>query len=49
MGFLFLRYNQFEIVSKEYITVKGKRQYHIDEIPVEIGSISKGQKSCQYN
>ncbi|MCB5583901.1 DEAD/DEAH box helicase family protein [Flavonifractor plautii] len=43
-GFCFLRYNQFEIVSKEYITVKGKRQYHIDEIPVEIGSISKGQK-----
>ena len=43
-GFSFLRYNQFEIVSKEYTTVKGKRQYHIDEIPVEIGSISKGQK-----
>lgn len=42
--FSFLRYNQFEIVSKEYTTVKSKRQYHIDEIPVEIGSISKGQK-----
>lgn len=43
-GFSFLRYNQFEIVSKEYTTVKNKRQYHIDEIPLEIGSISKGQK-----
>lgn len=42
--FSFLRYNQFEIVSKEYTTVKSKRQYHIDEIPVEIGSTSKGQK-----
>ena len=42
--FSFLRYNQFEIVSKEYMTVKGKRQYFIDEIPVEIGSASKGQK-----
>lgn len=43
-GFTFLRYNQFEIVSKEYTTVKGKRRYNIDQIPVEIGSISKGQK-----
>ena len=43
-GFTFLRYNQFEIVSKEYTTVKSKRHYNIDQIPVEIGSISKGQK-----
>ena len=43
-GFSFLRYNQFEIVSKEYMTIKGKRQYYIDKIPVEIGSASKGQK-----
>ena len=42
--FSFLRYNQFEIVLKEYTTVKSKRQYHIDEIPVEIGSVGKGQK-----
>lgn len=42
--FSFLRYNQFEIVSKEYMTVKGKRQYNIDGIPVEIGAVSKGQK-----
>lgn len=43
-GFSFLRYNQFEIVSKEYTTVKTMRQYCIDEIPVEIGPISKRQK-----
>lgn len=43
-GFSFLRYNQFEIVSKEYTTIKSKQRYNIDKIPVEIGSISKGQK-----
>ena len=43
-GFTFLCYNQFEIVSKEYTTVKSKQLYNIDQIPVEIGSISKGQK-----
>ncbi len=43
-GFSFLRYNQLEIVSKEYTTIKGKQQYYIDELPVEIGSISKSQK-----
>lgn len=43
-GFSFLRYNQLEIVSKEYTTIKGKQQYYIDEVPVEIGSISKSQK-----
>ena len=42
--FCTVSYTHLEIVSKEYTTVKGKRQYHIDEIPVEIGSISKGQK-----
>ena len=42
--FSFLRYNQFEIVSKEYMTVKGRRQYDIDGISVEIGAVSKGQK-----
>ena len=42
--FSFLRYNQFEIVSKEYITVKSKKRYCIDEIQVEIGDISKGRK-----
>lgn len=42
--FSFLRYNQFEIVSKTYMTVKGRRQYHIEGIPVDIGSVSKGQK-----
>ena len=42
--FSFLRYNKFEIVSKEYMTVRGRRQYCIDGIPVEIGSVSKGQK-----
>jgi len=43
-GFSFLHYNQFEIVSKKYITIKGKQRYYIDEIPVEIGSIRKIQK-----
>ena len=43
-GFSFLRYNQFEIVLKEYTTVKSKQRYNIDEIPVEIGSIRKVQK-----
>lgn len=42
--FSFLCYNQFEIVSKDYTTVKGKQQYFIDQMPVEIGSISKGKK-----
>ena len=43
-GFVFLRYNQFEIVSKKYTTVKSRQQYIIDNIPVEIGSASKTQK-----
>ncbi len=43
-GFSFLRYNQFEVVSKEYTTVKSKKCYNIDETPVEIGSIRKWQK-----
>lgn len=43
-GFSFLLYNQFEIVSKGYTTVKSKHKYFIDEIPVEIGSINKGRK-----
>ena len=29
-GFSFLHYNQFEIVLKNYITIKGKKQYTID-------------------
>lgn len=43
-GFSFLRYNKFEIVSKEYKTIRSKQYYNIDEIPVKIGSISKRQK-----
>lgn len=43
-GFDFLRYNQFEIVLKEYTTVKSRRKYVIDNIPVEIGSVGKTQK-----
>lgn len=43
-GFRFLQYNQYEIVLKDYITVKSKQRYNIDKIPVEIGSISKGKK-----
>ena len=43
-GFSFLRYNQCEIVLKEYITIKSKQHYNIDGIPVEIGYIGKGQK-----
>ena len=47
-GFVFLRYNQFEIVSKEYTTVKSRQQYIIDNIPIEIGSASKNAEDCQY-
>ena len=43
-GFSFLHYNQFEIVSKAYMTIKGKQQYLIDKMPVAIGSISKAKK-----
>lgn len=43
-GFTFLRYNQFEIVSKEYTTVKGRQQYIIDNNTIEIGSVSKSKK-----
>lgn len=42
--FTVLRYNQFEIVSKKYTTVKSKHRYNIDQITVEIGSINKWQK-----
>lgn len=42
--FAFLRYNHFEIVTKEFTTVKSKREYYIDDIPIEIGNISKHQK-----
>lgn len=43
-GFSFLRYNQFEIVLKQYITIKGRQEYDIDNISVKIGSISKAEK-----
>lgn len=43
-GFSFLRYNQFEIVLKDYTTVKSKREYHIDETTIKIGSVSKSRK-----
>ena len=43
-NFSFLRYNQFEIVSKEYTTIKTKKRYFIDNIPVEIGAIKKYRK-----
>ena len=43
-GFQFLVYNQFEIVSKDYFTVKGKRRYTIDSFSIEMGSIAKSKK-----
>lgn len=43
-GFSFLHYNQFEIVLKNYITIKGKKQYTIDRKIIEIGSMSKAKK-----
>ncbi len=43
-NFSFLQFNQFEIVAKKYITIKGKRQYIIDSIPIEIGSVNKKKK-----
>ena len=42
--FSFLRYNKFEIVLKDYTTIKGKQQYLIDNMAVEIGSVSKAKK-----
>ena len=42
--FVFLRYNQFEIVSKEYTTIKGRQQYVIDSNTIEIGTASKSKK-----
>ena len=43
-GFAFLRYNQFEIVSKEYTTVKARQQYIIDQNTIEIGAANKTKK-----
>lgn len=42
--FVFLRYNQFEIVSKEYTTIKGRQQYVIDSNTIEIGTATKSKK-----
>ena len=42
--FVFLQYNQFEIVSKEYTTIKGRQQYVIDSNTIEIGTASKSKK-----
>lgn len=43
-SFAFLRYNHFEIVTKEFTTVKSKREYKFDDILIEIGNTSKNQK-----
>lgn len=43
-GFLPLQYNNLEIVSQKYMTVKGRQQYYIDQFLIKIGSIGKAQK-----
>lgn len=42
--FHFLKYNQFEIVSKNYFTMKGKQTYTIDNVSIEIGTAGKSKK-----
>lgn len=42
--FVFLKFNQFEIVEKTFQTVKGYRQYVIGGTNVSIGSINKTEK-----
>lgn len=43
-NFDFLEFNHLEIVDKTYQTIKGRRHYDIDDMAIEIGSISKTQK-----
>lgn len=43
-GFIFLLYNEYEIVSKVYTTVKSKREYLIDGIKVKIEDPNKAKK-----
>lgn len=42
--FSFLRFNEFEIVSKKYITVKARQHYAIDSNIIEVGSARKVKK-----
>ena len=42
--FHFLKYNEYEIVSKAYQTIKGKQQYTVNGIPIEIGTMGKTDK-----
>jgi len=42
--FMFLKYNDFEIVDKAYQTIKGKKHYTIADSEVAIGSINKSEK-----
>ena len=46
-GFHFLQYNDFEIVSKDYQTIKGKRHYTISNNTVEIGTAGKADKALK--
>ena len=43
-SFAYLRFNHFEIVGKDYTTIKGRRNYSIDDMAFEIGNISKWKK-----
>ena len=43
-NFQFLQYNQYDIVSKEYLTIKDKKTYIIDNKTLTIGPISKIKK-----
>jgi len=42
--FLFLNYNDIEIVDKEYNEIKGKQSYLINDKVIEIGNANKPQK-----
>lgn len=42
--FHFLQYNQYDIVSKEYLTIKDKKTYIIDNKTLTIGTIAKIKK-----
>ncbi len=43
-GFSVLEYNKYEIVSKEYFTIKGKQSYEINGRKIEIGKVGKTKK-----
>lgn len=39
-----LNYNNYEIVNKDYIEIKSKKEYSIENYSIQVGAISKAQK-----